>query len=99
MKYAGHTNQMTMTRDYLSSIAVVDGLASFLKLPPRNDQDEDFRSMTVKRNPEFCLSLPAKIQDELRQREEYVAITNVEFRRLVIKWLKRPLFGASRDRC
>ncbi|KAI0534969.1 hypothetical protein GGR58DRAFT_515723 [Xylaria digitata] len=76
MKYAGHTNQMTMTRDYLSSITVVDGLASFLKLPPRNDQAEDFRSMAVKRNPELFLSLPAKIQDELRQREDYVAITN-----------------------
>ncbi|KAK0612550.1 hypothetical protein B0T17DRAFT_499912, partial [Bombardia bombarda] len=76
MKYAGHTNQMTMTRDYLSSITVVDGLASFLKLPPRDDQAEDFRSMTVKRNPELFLSLPAKIQDELRQREDYVAITN-----------------------
>ena len=31
--------------------------------------------MTVKRNPELFLSLPAKTQDELRQREDYIAIT------------------------
>ncbi|KAH7025146.1 uncharacterized protein B0I36DRAFT_367030 [Microdochium trichocladiopsis] len=75
MKFAAHTNQMTMTRDYLSSITVVDGLGGFLKLPLRSDQAEDFRSMTVKRNPELFLSMPAKTQDELRQREDYVAIT------------------------
>ncbi len=31
--------------------------------------------MTVKRNPELFLSFPAKTQDELRQREDYVTIT------------------------
>jgi hypothetical protein len=75
MKFAAHTNQMTMTRDYLSSITVVDGLGGFLKLPLRSDQAEDFRCMTAKRNPELFLSLPTKTQDELRQREDYVAIT------------------------
>lgn len=75
MKFAAHTNQMTLTRDYLSAITVVDGLASFLKMPLRSDQAEDFRSMTVKRNPELLLSLPAKAQDELRRRSDYVAIT------------------------
>lgn len=72
MKFAAHTNQMTLTRDYLSSIT---GLASFLKLPLRSDQAEDFRSMTVKRNPDLFLSLPAKAQDNLQQRSNYVAIT------------------------
>ena len=60
MKFAAHTNWMTMTRDYLSSITVVDGLGSFFKLPLWGDQAEDFWSMTVKRNPELFLSLPAK---------------------------------------
>lgn len=50
-------------------------MGSFLKLPLRSDQAEDFRSNTVKRNPELFTSLPAKTQDELRQRGEYVAIT------------------------
>jgi hypothetical protein len=75
MKFAAHTNQMTLTRDYLSSITAVDGLASFLKLSLRSDQAEDFRSMTVRRNPELFLSLSAKKQDELRQRDDYMAIT------------------------
>lgn len=75
MKFAAHTTNMALTRDYISSITVVDGLAGFLKLPLRSDQAEDFRSMTVNRNPELFLSLPAKVQDELRQREDHIAIT------------------------
>ena len=66
MKFATHINQMTMTRDYLSSITVVDSLGGFLKLPVWNDQAEDFRSITIKRNPELFLLLPVKIQDKLR---------------------------------
>lgn len=31
--------------------------------------------MTVNRNPELFLSLPAKTQDELRQRKDHVTIT------------------------
>uniref|UniRef100_L7J0I7 Uncharacterized protein n=1 Tax=Pyricularia oryzae (strain P131) TaxID=1143193 RepID=L7J0I7_PYRO1 len=75
MKFAAHTNQMTLTRDYLSSITHVDGQGSFLKMPLRSDQAEDFRSMTVKRNPDLFLSLPAKAQDELRQQPDYVVIS------------------------
>ncbi|RYP60388.1 hypothetical protein DL771_010531 [Monosporascus sp. 5C6A] len=75
IKFAAHTNQATLAKDYLSSITSVDGLASFLKLPLRSDQAEDFRSKTVKRNPELFSFLPAKTKDELRQREDYVAIT------------------------
>lgn len=75
MKFAAYTNQITLTRDYLSFITYVDGQGSFLKITLRSDQAEDFRSMSVKRNPELFLSLPAKAQDELRQQNEYVAIT------------------------
>ncbi|EHA53229.1 hypothetical protein MGG_16935 [Pyricularia oryzae 70-15] len=75
MKFAAHTNQMTLTRDYLSSITHVDGQGSFLKMPLRSDQAEDFRSITVKRNPDLFLSLPAKAQDELRQQPDYVVIS------------------------
>lgn len=74
MKFAAHTSQSTLRRDYLSSITVVDGLASFLKLPLRSDQAEDFRSMTVRRNPNLLLSLPAKEAEELQQRSDWVAI-------------------------
>lgn len=70
-KFAAHTNRVTLQRDYLSSITNVDGQACFLKLPTRSDFAENFRSMTVERNPELFLSLPAKVQDDLRQTEDY----------------------------
>ena len=60
MKFAAHTNHKTLPINYLSSISGVDGLASFLKLLLRNDQAEDFRSITVGMNPKLFLSLPAK---------------------------------------
>lgn len=65
MKFVAHTNRVTMARDSLSSITVVDGLGRFLKLSLRGDQAEDFWRMTVKGHPELSLSLPAKTQDEL----------------------------------
>ena len=74
MKFAAHTNDGTLRRDYLSTITSVDGVASFLHMPLRSDQAEDFRSMTVRRNPELLLSLPAKERDELQSRSDWVSI-------------------------
>ncbi|KAF2452625.1 hypothetical protein BDY21DRAFT_358693 [Lineolata rhizophorae] len=52
IKFAAHTNQMILARDYLSSITAMDGLGIYFKRPLRSDQAVGFRSMTVKRNPE-----------------------------------------------
>jgi hypothetical protein len=75
LKFAGHTHQITRTRDYMNSISSVDGQAGFLGAPLRKDLAEDFRSMTVQRNPELFLSLPAKARDELLERDDYVENT------------------------
>ncbi|KAM7184935.1 hypothetical protein V8F33_012701 [Rhypophila sp. PSN 637] len=74
LKFAAHTNQITRTRDYLSSICGIDGQASFLGTQLRRDMAEDFRSATVRRNPELFLSLPAQQQDEPQERPEYIEI-------------------------
>ncbi|KAM7183345.1 hypothetical protein V8F33_013652 [Rhypophila sp. PSN 637] len=46
LKFAAHTNQVTRTRDYISSICSVDGQGSFLGTELRRDAAEDFRSAT-----------------------------------------------------
>jgi len=76
LKFAAHTNQTTRTRDYISSICSVDGQGSFHGTELRRDTAEDFRSATVRRNPELLLSLPAKAQDELQERPDYVEVVN-----------------------
>ncbi|KAM7212780.1 Protein of unknown function (DUF3435) domain containing protein [Rhypophila decipiens] len=76
LKFAAHTNQVTRTRDYISSICSVDGQGSFLGTELRRDTAEDFRSATVRRNPELLLSLPAKEQDELQGRRDYVDVVD-----------------------
>ncbi|KAH6986807.1 hypothetical protein EDB80DRAFT_756495 [Ilyonectria destructans] len=73
-KFAAHTNRVTLQRDYLSSITNIDSQACFLKLPTCSDFTENFHSITVKRNPELFLSLPVKVQDDLRQTEDYTDI-------------------------
>ncbi|KAM7219592.1 hypothetical protein V8F06_004973 [Rhypophila decipiens] len=76
LKFAAHTNQVTRTRDYISSICSVDGQGSFLGTELRRDTAEDFRSATVRRNPELFLSLPVKEQDELQERSDYLEVVN-----------------------
>jgi hypothetical protein len=75
-KFAAHTNPNTLATSYLSSMSSVDGLAGYLGLPLRSDQVEDFRTLTVSRNPDLLLSLPAKEHDELRQSSEWISIDN-----------------------
>lgn len=58
MKFAAHATQMTLTRDWISSITAVDGLASFLRLPLRSYQAGNLRSMTVGRNLKLLVCLP-----------------------------------------
>ncbi|KAM7186433.1 hypothetical protein V8F33_011826 [Rhypophila sp. PSN 637] len=76
LEFAAHTNQVTRRRDYISSIYSVDGQGSFLGTELRRDTAEDFRSATVRRNPELFLSLPAKEQDELQGRRDYVDVVD-----------------------
>lgn len=53
---------------------------------PRNDLTEDFRTATMKRNPDLQQSLPSKWKEELKGREEYVALTGqIENLKLQIK--------------
>lgn len=48
MKFAGHRNPKTLVGHYLDNMSV-DGGASYLKLNPRKDIAEDFRSASMKK--------------------------------------------------
>ncbi|KAH6725001.1 hypothetical protein BKA61DRAFT_688306 [Leptodontidium sp. MPI-SDFR-AT-0119] len=53
MKFAAHRNSKTLVGYYLDNISNVDGTAVFLGLEPRRDLIEDFRSASMKRNPDL----------------------------------------------
>jgi len=72
MKFAGHRNPKTLVGHYLDDMSNVDGAAVFLGLEPRRDLTEDFRSASMRRNPDLRQSLPAKNLDELKQRSDFV---------------------------
>jgi hypothetical protein len=72
MKFAAHRNSKTLIGHYLDDMSNVDGAATFLGLEPRQDLTEDFRSASMRRNPDLRHSLPAKNLDELKQRWDFV---------------------------
>ncbi|KAI0443369.1 hypothetical protein F4803DRAFT_515037 [Xylaria telfairii] len=74
-KFAAHRNVNTLVGRYLPSLTTVDGAACYLGLQPRKDLTDEFRTATLKRNPDLQQSMPSKMQDELKSRDEYVAIT------------------------
>jgi hypothetical protein len=49
----------------------MDGAAVFLGLEPRRDLIEDFRSASIRRNPDLRYSLLTKYLDKLRQRRDF----------------------------
>jgi hypothetical protein len=74
MKFAAHRNSKTLVGHYLDDMSNVDGAATFLGLEPRRDLTEDFRSASMRRNPDLRHSLPTKNLDELKHRQDFIAL-------------------------
>jgi hypothetical protein len=53
IKFAGHRNSTTLVGHYLDDMSNVDGAASFLGLEQRRNVTGDFRSASMKRNPDL----------------------------------------------
>ena len=68
MKFAAYRNLKTLISYYLNDISNVDGVVSFLGLEPRRDLIEDFRSASIRRNPDLPYSLLTKNLSELKYR-------------------------------
>jgi len=68
MKFAGHRNSKTLISYYLDDMSNIDGAVAFLNLKPRRDLIEDFRSTSMKRDPNLWHSLLIKNREELKQR-------------------------------
>ena len=75
MKFAGHRNPRTLVGHYLDDMSNVDGAAAFLGGEARRDIPQDFRSASLKRNPDLLHSLPAKEEEELERSEDYIALS------------------------
>ncbi|KAB5550744.1 hypothetical protein GE09DRAFT_1033211 [Coniochaeta sp. 2T2.1] len=76
LKFAAQKNPSVLGNHYLHDLTTVDGASCYLGMKPRTDLTEDFRTATMRRNPDVGQSLPSSMRHELRQRGEYVLITN-----------------------
>ncbi|KAF8862713.1 hypothetical protein BDZ45DRAFT_585016 [Acephala macrosclerotiorum] len=72
-KFAGQSNHRVFQTYYMAE-GSVDGQNSFLNQPCRTDFIEDMRGISLHCNPELWQSLPAKMQHELQQRPDYIAL-------------------------
>lgn len=75
MKFCGHRNPKTIVGHYLDDMSNVDGAAVYLGLEQRQDITQDFRSASMKRNPDLHHSLPSKDLYELKQRRDFVDLS------------------------
>ncbi|KAI0398632.1 hypothetical protein F4802DRAFT_603941 [Xylaria palmicola] len=64
-------------RHYLLDLSTVDGTAYFLGLVPRGDLTEDFRSASMRRDPDLLFALPAGSKQAILARADYVAPTTL----------------------
>ena len=74
MGFAGHTDPNTFLNSYMAPVSTVDSQASFLGQTLRRDHIEDFRGMSLRRNPQLQQSLPAKMRYDLERRSDFIAL-------------------------
>jgi hypothetical protein len=74
-KFAGHRCDIFLPA-YAASMSTIDGAASYWGLKPRTIYFEAFRGMSLQWHPQMEQSLPAKVQDDLAQRPDFIALSN-----------------------
>jgi hypothetical protein len=73
-KFAGHRCDIFLP-SYAASMSTTDGAASYWGLKPRTAYFEAFRGMSLQWHPQMEQSLPAKVQDDLAQRPDFIALS------------------------
>ncbi|PSN60122.1 hypothetical protein BS50DRAFT_507169, partial [Corynespora cassiicola Philippines] len=73
-KFASQVTDSTLGRHYLHDMSNVDGAATFLGLRKKTDLTANFRSVSMGRNPDLLLTLPASMQHDLEMREDYSSL-------------------------
>ena len=76
MVFIGYRNPHTFHSYYTAAMSTVDGQGSFLSTKLQKDHLEVFYLISKHRNPQLWQSLPAKEQDNLKQREDFIAIND-----------------------
>ncbi|KAH6971271.1 hypothetical protein EDB80DRAFT_553479, partial [Ilyonectria destructans] len=76
LRFASQRSAGVLFNSYLGDMSTVDGSASYLKLNLRHNLADDFRSASMKRNPNLRFSLTPRERRELEVSPEYAPCTN-----------------------
>jgi hypothetical protein len=94
-KFAGHSNSDIFFDSYMPQMSTVDGQSSYWGRGRRIVHLEGFRSLSLDYHPQLLQSLPAKVQDDLASREDFI-ILNTEIESLG-KRLREPTIEDERQ--
>jgi hypothetical protein len=72
MKFSGYSDRDVRREAYTTSL-LVDGQASYWNKERDAELMDSFRGMSLQWHPSMIHSLPAKVQDDLRRRSDFVA--------------------------
>ena len=72
IKFSGHSDRDVRREAYATSL-LVDGQASYWNKERDTELMDSFRGMSLQWHPSMIHSLPAKVQDDLRHRSDFVA--------------------------
>ncbi|KAK5988066.1 hypothetical protein PT974_12203 [Cladobotryum mycophilum] len=71
LKFASQNNTNVLVNHYLGNISTIDGAANFLGMQHRTDLAEDFRSATMKWNPNLQSALSMMDLEKLEKNPDY----------------------------
>jgi len=96
MKFAGQRDPDVFFGSYMPQVSDVDGQSSFWGGKRRTVHIEALRGLSLQYHPQMVQSLPAKVQDDLAQRADFIKI-NEEIEDLGSQLSKLDISADSRE--
>ncbi len=74
MNFAAHRDPAMFRKSYMPGMITVEGQASYLAQPLRNDCHKDLRGMSLRHRPQLWQALLATLKADLERRPDFVAL-------------------------
>lgn len=72
--FTGQSNPQEFYQSYMSSVCSVQGVGNILELAQCDDIAEHFRGLSLRRHSRLFQCLPAKLRQDLEDRQEFVQL-------------------------
>jgi hypothetical protein len=97
MKFGGHTDPNVFFHSYMDGTSTVDGQTNIFGGKRRTVHIDAFRGLSLQYNPQRLHSLPAKVEDDLSHRPDFIKI-NKELATIGGQLQKLEISESGKDR-